>query len=774
MPDRAPLRPEDPEHVREYRLTARLGEGGQGTVYLGESPTGARVAVKLLRADLTQDAEAMERFVREVSTTRRVSPFCTAAVLDTGVDHHRPYIVSEYIDGPTLQEVVTTEGPREGAVLHRLAIGTVTALVAIHQAEIVHRDFKPSNVLLAPDGPRVIDFGIAKALDRTSTLTGTAIGTPAYMTPEQLEGKNAGSPADMFAWGCTMVFAATGAPPFGTDSLAAIFNRIMNLTPDLSAITDPALRELVGHCLAKDPTQRPTASEALMRLLGHATGASGMTGEASTGSALPAAPQGILAQGSAVAAQHTGPGPNGYPPGTLPGAAFLSPPARVEDRTWYGSGSTGGQPYPAEQHRHPQQNPPPQQAYHQAGPGPGPGPQQAYHQTHSGAPTFPSHPAAPYQGAVAAAYPPQGAAPAKSRRGLWAAVGGFATVVLVAGGIVAVVNNGSSDTPATPRADRTGQATGRSTPGPTPAPVPTADQEIKLPDSSITIHESYEDPIKLTSYTLARGDDYSLYIRETNTRQFVKNNTYRDYVLNSSGTQALATNRDYDSNNEEYISIVDVRTGGASAVRITKSPFYATSPQWSPDGTKGMFNLYETDEEPDIAPQLYGYAIVDIATKKATVVPVKGIGIWPFFWRADSRAIGAWLSDVDTKKYLRFYDLQGTPLQTLRDVGEPIWIDGESVSPSGALMITSCPETNEICLRSTTATAGGEPKVRIPFWTERIICWYDDRHIVAWQQGDSGQEAVVIDFKGRVKRVLATNTESEDTTQQAMSFTRTG
>ncbi|WP_344982432.1 serine/threonine-protein kinase, partial [Streptosporangium fragile] len=181
------------------------------------------------------------------------------AVIETGVDGQRPYIVSEYIDGPTLHEVVTTQGPHAGSALHRLAIGTVTALVAIHQAEIVHRDFKPSNVLLAPDGPRVIDFGIAKALDRTSTLTATAIGTPAYMTPEQLAGEHAGAPADMFAWGCTMVFAATGQPPFGTDSLPAIFNRIMNLEPDLSAITDPALRDLVGQCLAKDPARRPSA-----------------------------------------------------------------------------------------------------------------------------------------------------------------------------------------------------------------------------------------------------------------------------------------------------------------------------------------------------------------------------------------------------------------------------------------------------------------------------------------------------------------------------------
>ncbi|WP_327086091.1 serine/threonine protein kinase [Nonomuraea sp. NBC_01738] len=253
----------------EYTLTGRLGEGGQGTVYLGTARNGGKVAVKLLRADLAGDKEASERFVREVALARRVAPFCTAQVIETGLLAGRPYIVSEYIDGPTLSDVVRTQGPRTGASLHRLAIGTVTALVAIHQAGIVHRDFKPSNVVLASDGPRVIDFGIARALDLTSTLTAAAIGTPAFMAPEQLTDAAPGPQADLFAWACTLLFAATGQIPFGGDSLPAVVNRILNATPDTSAITDPALRALVDHCLSKDPARRPTAGEALLRLLGH-------------------------------------------------------------------------------------------------------------------------------------------------------------------------------------------------------------------------------------------------------------------------------------------------------------------------------------------------------------------------------------------------------------------------------------------------------------------------------------------------------------------------
>ncbi|NUR86678.1 MAG: serine/threonine protein kinase, partial [Nonomuraea sp.] len=270
MSDLSALRPGDPESVGEYTLTGRLGEGGQGTVYLAESRGGAKVAVKLLRADLAGDGEASERFVREVAMARRVAPFCTAQVIETGLLQARPYIVSEYIDGPTLAEVVRAQGPRSGSSLHRLAIGTVTALVAIHQAGIVHRDFKPANVVLASDGPRVIDFGIARALDLTSTLTGTAIGTPSFMAPEQLSAASPGSPADMFAWACTLLFAASGQAPFGTDSLPAVVNRIMYAEADVSVIGDPGLRSLVSDCLAKDPARRPTASQALMRLLGHA------------------------------------------------------------------------------------------------------------------------------------------------------------------------------------------------------------------------------------------------------------------------------------------------------------------------------------------------------------------------------------------------------------------------------------------------------------------------------------------------------------------------
>jgi len=257
------LRPGDPPYLGGYRIERRLGEGGQGLVYLGVSPSGEKVAIKVLRSrPLAGDASAISR---EIAAARQVAEFCTASILDVALDHDPPYIVSEYVDGPTLQQVIKTEGVRTGAALHRLAVATITALAAIHRAGVVHRDFKPGNVLLAPDGPRVIDFGIARILDATTT-TGATTGSPPYMAPEHFTGARVGPEADVFAWGSTMVFAATGRPPFGGESFAAVAYRILHAEPELSALPEP-LREVVRQCLAKDPARRPTAHEVLLRLL---------------------------------------------------------------------------------------------------------------------------------------------------------------------------------------------------------------------------------------------------------------------------------------------------------------------------------------------------------------------------------------------------------------------------------------------------------------------------------------------------------------------------
>ncbi|MFI7125436.1 protein kinase [Nonomuraea sp. NPDC050153] len=257
----------DPAQVGGYRIVGRLGEGGQGVVYLGEAPEGRRVAVKMLGTGL-DGPDARTRFRQEIGYARRVKAFCTAQVLASGELGGLPYVVSEFVDGPSLAEAIRERGALRGAELRRLAIGTLTALSAIHQAGVVHRDFKPGNVLLSRDGPRVIDFGISRALEESELEGDHLVGTPPYMAPEQFGGRPAGPRADMFAWAATMVAAATGTPPFGTGDVPALINRILYAEPELGGLDDE-LRELVMRCLAKDPEARPTAARALLGLLGH-------------------------------------------------------------------------------------------------------------------------------------------------------------------------------------------------------------------------------------------------------------------------------------------------------------------------------------------------------------------------------------------------------------------------------------------------------------------------------------------------------------------------
>ncbi|MFI0483457.1 serine/threonine-protein kinase [Actinomadura sp. 9N215] len=283
MASRIPLTAADPTRLGGWELLGRIGTGGQGVVYLGRpagpgpAPRGGtaphgprnashRVAVKLLHARLLGNADARERFVRELALLQRVAGFCTAQMLDADTAGDRPYIVSEYVPGPSLRSLVQERGPRTGADLDRLAISSVTALSAIHRANVVHRDLKPQNVLMGPDGPRVIDFGIARAFDTNATMTSQVVGTPAYMAPEQFTGRVVPA-TDLFAWAGTLLFAATGRDPFAGGPLPAVMYRIMNETPDLSALPGP-LADVAAACLAKDPKARPSSEDVLLWLLG--------------------------------------------------------------------------------------------------------------------------------------------------------------------------------------------------------------------------------------------------------------------------------------------------------------------------------------------------------------------------------------------------------------------------------------------------------------------------------------------------------------------------
>jgi serine/threonine protein kinase len=272
-----PLLPGDPRRLGPYRVVGRLGEGGMGTVFLASDATapatatahgGAPVAIKVIRSEYARDEMFRARFRREADAARRVARFCTAQVLDVVLDGDVAYLVTEFIDGPTLAAWIAQDGPLRGSMLDSLATGVAAALNGIHAAGIAHRDLKASNVLLSRLGPKVIDFGIARTTDHAVARTdsGPVIGTPAYMAPEQFDGKITAA-SDVFAWGCVITYAATGRTPFGAGTPYELVRRVITDEPDLSGL-EPRLRDLVGRALRKRPEQRPSARELLLALVG--------------------------------------------------------------------------------------------------------------------------------------------------------------------------------------------------------------------------------------------------------------------------------------------------------------------------------------------------------------------------------------------------------------------------------------------------------------------------------------------------------------------------
>jgi serine/threonine protein kinase len=260
------LRPDDPRRVGRYRIMKRLGSGGMGNVFLGQSKSGEWAAVKVVREELADDPDFRRRFAREVATARKVSSNFTAGVIDANPIGNPAWLATTYVPGPSLREAIELHGPWSIGAAGTLGLGVAEALQAIHAHGIVHRDLKPSNVLLGEDGPRVIDFGISVALDATRlTMTTQLIGTPGYMAPEQLTGRDVGPATDVFAFGILLAYIATGRSPFGDGEAHAIGYRIVHERPNLDDVPGE-LRPVIERCLAKSPNQRLSVGRLLRRL----------------------------------------------------------------------------------------------------------------------------------------------------------------------------------------------------------------------------------------------------------------------------------------------------------------------------------------------------------------------------------------------------------------------------------------------------------------------------------------------------------------------------
>ncbi|MFB4303271.1 serine/threonine-protein kinase [Actinomadura sp. NTSP31] len=289
-----PLGAGDPPAVGPYPLLGKLGEGGMGTVYFGRGADGRPVAIKVIKPEMAADERYRARFQDEVRHAQQVASFCTAAVLDYGDDAGRPYLVTEYVDGRPLSEHIKQQGGLPPGTVHGLAVGVAAALTAIHAAGLVHRDLKPANVLLSISGPRVIDFGIARGVGEHSghTKSGFVVGSPGWISPEQVQTGQVSPASDVFAWGCLVALAGTGRHPFSgsgahsTSDPLVVAYRAQQRMYDLGDLAEP-LRTVVAKALSPEPGMRPTAQQLLLALVGGS--APGTQPDVPAGTALPGA-----------------------------------------------------------------------------------------------------------------------------------------------------------------------------------------------------------------------------------------------------------------------------------------------------------------------------------------------------------------------------------------------------------------------------------------------------------------------------------------------------
>ncbi|MFG1681873.1 protein kinase [Nonomuraea sp. NPDC049269] len=738
MPTFAPLRPGDPERLGGLPLLGRLGEGGQGVVYLARDPAGTHVAVKWLRPDQAGDEVSVGRFLREVQVAQQVAPFCTAAVLGTGIEHDRPYIVSEFIEGPSLQKVVQEEGPRTGTSLHRLAIGTATALAAIHQAGIVHRDFKPANVIIGADGPRVIDFGIARALNATSTISSMPVGTPSYMPPEQVMGHTVGPAADLFSWGSTMVFAASGRSPFGSDTMPAVINRVLNHQPDLGVLQGPLL-DVVAACLAKDPAQRPTAEQVIMRLLQHPVPNSGMLAQAAAAAA-PAEPWRPQHSQPPVTGQLSGPpSPLGQPAmgshhsqPSMPGGPSSMPGGPPSAPGHYGPPSMGGG-----------------QPSMPGGPPSMPG--------HHGQPLGGGHPPTnDHRSTRPNSYDPR-YGPKKSRAPI--VIGATVTVaLLVLAGVAVIISQTRPPASLTPT-DRVAASASARKPSATPTGVPRTGTKRQLPGGSISVYENAADPSTLTSYEVynKKADDWIDYARNSLRGTFTKYSRNWESLVSPDGHSLAGRGRNYTSDNYDSVIITDRQSGEKTSIKTVRKPLISSIRAWSKDGSKILLNIEkETGKD-----WLYlGFVIVDVEAEDAKVVTVADTSVrkTAYGWDGDEEGV----VNMSTGQGLRFFDTTGKATRTLANIGTLASGTQDIFSPSGKVFITNCPKGGDGDHCVWDARSGDRIR-RFTSDCDKVLGWYDETHLYCWEQDNSVRDEIqVVDFKGKLVRKLLDIPENLD------------
>ncbi|MEU8147611.1 protein kinase [Nonomuraea sp. NPDC048901] len=773
MPEFEPLREEEPVQVGMYRLIGRLGPdvfvGTPNPAGTDESPpppsppesevesapppsSAELVVVKLLHPEIDQ-----ERFLRLIEPFQEVSAFCTAQVLGSGLHDGRPYVVSEYIDGPTLERTTATGTRLRNTALHRLAVGTVTALVAIHQANVVHGDIRPGNVVLGPDGPRLINFGIGRAMAGTASATTRKVDVPAFTAPERLGGAAAEPPADLFSWAATLVSAASGRSPFDGGSMAGTVNRITNGEPDLPDLGD--LRDLVVACLSKDPASRPTSSEVLLRLVGETNF---LTARLPPPSGLPYnLPPPRLPPDSQPRPSSSldSPPPSQSPSSQLPPPSPWRPSSAGQALEW--PGPTGQVPEGrALDGREPDG------LERQGADGRGPDGLERH-----GAGGRASD-------GVAAALP------ARRGRGVLIAVAAFVAGALVSGiGVYALTGQRlvAASGPAAPRSAsagpvspgpvssgavgsgpvRSGAASGAPTsvitaappitPSVTSAPVasvaPKADKDVKLADVDAILHENSADPVWLAAYLQVKSP-YKAFARDRS-GQFKEVGLAEEPRLSPTGDWvALNPWVKFQSSDMDQVRFTNLNTKESFTVNTVKKPAQTWSPAWSRDGRRLLLSVSNAKRT-----LITGFAVIDVQARTATVVEAqyKDASSLPFAFTPDGKIARGY--SATKSQGIETYDMSGKVIHSMHWVGRPR--DVSWYSPSGKQFMTVCPNNKEICIWDATT---GDRTATVPGVKDDsyVLGWFNEDNILVQESAKKGRAHVeIVDFLGEVKRVLA-------------------